>query len=825
MDKKPVPLYIGDNLRTLNLLVKDNTFKGFKKVDRLPALANRLMTELLQVQNDQEKCYIISKRYLNLMDIFFKLTHDKSFAEIRYRSDYNKVQSIVKELEIDLAARYKELAQKQAEEITAKDEQPSTSTVSPYIKPTVDDAGAGDDRSDKSPIFDKIYITPVDLFNALMKKTNLLIVDIRPAKDFTESFISAEEGHIINIPGEILVPGLSANTLGQRLEGNTQEIWNQRDTFDVIVLMDWDTDDFNFAGSKIERLRICIVEWDFNRVYRQDPVILLGGLKEFLEWYPTEVTNSFVFLSQTNSELEDILTLDEVSYPEAGSAPNRNINIISSFTDVNARIKRDFGDAEEGANVPTRSSRSEGQLPKDFYSAQEGVSPYRSLSQESLPKDYFSVESITEPPPTTIIESEPHKEVIFEKDIEQPSKDEEAEIKNAIEGDRTLLLYKARALKPKIGQESPRTDPRDIIIKNLIEENKELFKPPAVDRSYKPFQPIVPKHQGMVGDGYTGLRNLRNNCYMNCMLQCLKVLPLIKSMFVTSNSYIKHIHKQPPVITTHFATVMKTIWEGTAKNCKTYYPQSFFNKVYELNPVYSKGNHEDTFEFFIFLFNHLSEDCSFDLVRPKVMTDRERSWYSQLQGRSSYFVELFYYQLKNTKICWCCQKPNLNFDSDSSLMLPVPVKNESVRLEALLKEYLKENLVSEYSCSECKSSATIVNRKAIVIDPEILVIVLKRYVAEKDGTFRKNELEIEFPMDKLEFGNSYYRLYSIPQHSGSMSCGHYYASILLNDERNTWVLFNDERVTPYNCAITDVPGIKSSCVGFFYVRQGPIKND
>lgn len=53
---------------------------------------------------------------------------------------------------------------------------------------------------------------------------------------------------------------LSANTLGQRLEGKTQEIWNQRDTFDVIVLMDWDTDDFNFAGSKIERLRICIVE-------------------------------------------------------------------------------------------------------------------------------------------------------------------------------------------------------------------------------------------------------------------------------------------------------------------------------------------------------------------------------------------------------------------------------------------------------------------------------------------------------------------------------------------------------------------------------------
>lgn len=64
------------------------------------------MTELLQVQNDQEKCYIIAKRYLNLMDLFFKLNDDKNFAEIRYRSEYNKVQNIVKDLEIDLAARY-----------------------------------------------------------------------------------------------------------------------------------------------------------------------------------------------------------------------------------------------------------------------------------------------------------------------------------------------------------------------------------------------------------------------------------------------------------------------------------------------------------------------------------------------------------------------------------------------------------------------------------------------------------------------------------------------------------------------------------------------
>lgn len=195
------------------------------------------------------------------------------------------------------------------------------------------------------------------------------------------------------------------------------------------------------------------------------------------------------------------MTLDEVSYPEAGSGGNKHMREaqpIFSFTDLQARIKRDFGDSEGRTDGTARLSRSEGQLPKDFYTSQEGVSPYRSLSQESLPKDYFSVESLTEPTPSSTIELEPSSELISEKDSEQPLKDEETEIKNAIEGDRTLLLYKARALKPKASHDLPKTDPREIIIKNLIEENKDLFKAPSVDRSYKPFQPVpLMKYQGV----------------------------------------------------------------------------------------------------------------------------------------------------------------------------------------------------------------------------------------------------------------------------------------------------------------------------------------
>ncbi|KAJ8982805.1 hypothetical protein NQ317_010426 [Molorchus minor] len=188
-----------------------------------------------------------------------------------------------------------------------------------------------------------------------------------------------------------------------------------------------------------------------------------------------------------------------------------------------------------------------------------------------------------------------------------------------------------------------------------------------------------------------------------------------------------------------------------------------------------KGNHEDTFEFFMFLFSQLSEDCSFELPRPQIMTEREKSWYSQLGGRSSYFIDLMHYQLKNTKVCWRCQKPNYTFDNDNTLMLPIPEKRENCNLEYMLKEYMKENLVVDYSCVECKTVVTIVNIKDIVQDPAILIILLKRYMVIGDGSYKKDEANISFPINDLHFGNSIYKLYAIPQHSGSMVAGHYYA--------------------------------------------------
>ncbi|CAH2021722.1 unnamed protein product [Acanthoscelides obtectus] len=56
---------------------------------------------------------------------------------------------------------------------------------------------------------------------------------------------------MINIPPELIQPGLFANTLGLKLPPVTCVIWDKRDSFDCIVILDYDTTKFTYGLSKL----------------------------------------------------------------------------------------------------------------------------------------------------------------------------------------------------------------------------------------------------------------------------------------------------------------------------------------------------------------------------------------------------------------------------------------------------------------------------------------------------------------------------------------------------------------------------------------------
>lgn len=53
---------------------------------------------------------------------------------------------------------------------------------------------------------------------------------------------------------------LSAHTLGKKLSGLAAIMWDKRETYDGIVLMDDHTTKYDYKGSKLQMLRSFIVE-------------------------------------------------------------------------------------------------------------------------------------------------------------------------------------------------------------------------------------------------------------------------------------------------------------------------------------------------------------------------------------------------------------------------------------------------------------------------------------------------------------------------------------------------------------------------------------
>nr|CAH7714928.1 unnamed protein product [Callosobruchus chinensis] len=88
------------------------------------------------------------------------------------------------------------------------------------------------------------------------------------------------------------------------------------------------------------------------------------------------------------------------------------------------------------------------------------------------------------------------------------------------------------------------------------------------------------------------------------------------------------------------------------------------------------------------------------------------------------------HKLRNTRVCYRCTKSTSTYETEGILNLSMR-SLELCRLEELMHDYLCDYLVSDFSCQECNSTMTIVNKRRVVVEPEVLVIALKRYICNE----------------------------------------------------------------------------------------------
>ncbi|XP_030761435.1 ubiquitin carboxyl-terminal hydrolase 8-like [Sitophilus oryzae] len=744
-----IDLNIASDIVDLERLAQTKDVLKVKNPQVIEKVMKNIYTEISKSSLNQEKCYILCLRYRHAVNRLCQIG-DRKFVMIKYEHELSRVEDKIEELRPILISRYEEHRRKKQKEsiIYVQPETPASNYVN------------GD-----SPLFSSEFISAKQLYEAIINKMNILVVDIRPTNEFEESKIKFE--NIINVPEDVLGPGLSANVIQTKLKDDAQNIWNKRDSYLIIVFLDWNSSSENVTSTKLSFLKASITEWDINRNYKQAPVILDGGFRGFLESYPISVSNVNVNFVRHNEDIDELLELENISYPEE----NTGVMQLKHFT---------IQELEDSVNNEESEEEPE-ELPKKINNIEE-------IEKKNIEKDIDigpkGGGSAVDKMPSDITKDETTPDII----------------RNKIEEHRMRLLNEARNKKNKMVGGKAKGSEGD----SSGSESKTKL-PPPIRRETKPKKPM------QVFGGWCGLVNIKNTCYMNTVLQCLKCIPIIRSILLAN--FVNHVTRRPPEIILEFASVVRALCEGTEYDKKVYRPTSFYDVVCKLDPVYKKGNHEDCMEFFLFLLNHLNDDCAQDITT-KVMSEREKSWYSHLQGRTSFWVDLFYHQFQCTKICQVCHLQAVSYETDNTLMLSVPYRAtlRMVHLKELIHEYMEDNQILDYKCSRCQNMK-VINRKNIIVEPEILVIVLKRYYQDEYQETRKNNVCVNFDLS-FQFGKCFYKLYSVAQHRGTMDHGHYYGHGILSD--NTWAEFNDERTTRFE---KDWDSIRGSVCAFFYCKE------
>jgi ubiquitin carboxyl-terminal hydrolase 36/42 len=333
-----------------------------------------------------------------------------------------------------------------------------------------------------------------------------------------------------------------------------------------------------------------------------------------------------------------------------------------------------------------------------------------------------------------------------------------------------------------------------------------------------PSFPLITNMQPIVQP--TGLLNLGNTCFLNAVLQALRMCPPLVNYLLkdrTRTPATRRESKKGPLV----SALQLFFADMEAPVEPVYRPVGIVTAL--LNTVracdddwYQPRQQADAAECIQYLLDGI-HDAVYRQVRITIHGEAEtREQHSQmkaLQSWSQYFakefspiVENFYGQYQICIECTKCKNVSERFEPWLMLKAPIPGGHTAgadvPTLEACMSAAFAPEMIPGYACEHCKSPQTAVMTTRISKLPNILLFTFKRFT----NTGAKIRGQIDWDLDALSlrpwmaFGrcpfsclpiSGKFRTFAVIEHCGSARGGHYR---MFARKEQSWLECDDEAV-------------------------------
>ncbi|PIA14636.1 cysteine proteinase [Coemansia reversa NRRL 1564] len=325
---------------------------------------------------------------------------------------------------------------------------------------------------------------------------------------------------------------------------------------------------------------------------------------------------------------------------------------------------------------------------------------------------------------------------------------------------------------------------------------------------------------------------------MNSVIQCLVGTGPVTRYFMRGE-WKKNLlkdNKSRVDLTVEFARLIENMWRGQYGSIS---PIAFRSAVANCSEQFRGNDQEDAHEFASFLLDALHE--SLNRVHPRPPPERDMSTEEELQFERlpdmqqaalqwdrytrrnwSLVTSIFQGQIQSRLMCKTCKHTSTTYHTFTELSVPIPTPSNSSGTALVRKTHGKRNMPvniyqcldayseieildgdNKWMCPRCKTKRKASKRLMISRLPLVLIVHLKRF--STIGHFReKLETNVLVPTQQLHMQNyvlpetnqsSMYNLYAVANHFGTLSGGHYTASVF-NGFRGQWNYYDDTRVSP-----------------------------